>query len=166
MNKFLHAMLVKFCMAIRGVACLSCCYHHTAETHNPWPLCAHNHCLVHINVHWALMKVSRCHFLCLEEFSYMPVLNNSLPHQTLFWQTAPLLPSVAWQQNVMEYWWEGSTSTTIPPRSISDVAGQHSKIIGIIFRAALILEGDFQCIPLISFFKICVMLVSQSDLDI
>ena len=31
-----------------------------------------------------------------------------------FCQTAPLLPSVAWQQNVIENRWEGSTSTSIP----------------------------------------------------
>jgi len=30
-------------------------------------------------------------------------------------QSAPLLPSVAWQQHVMEYWREGSTSIAMPP---------------------------------------------------
>jgi len=34
-----------------------------------------------------------------------------------------LLPSVIQQQHVMEYWWEGSTSTAIPPTSTSDVVG-------------------------------------------
>ena len=43
-----------------------------------------------------------------------------------FHHTAPLLPSVTWQQHVMEYWWEGSASTAIPPTS--DAAGQISKI--------------------------------------
>ena len=32
---------------------------------------------------------------------------------------------------------EGSTSTTIPPASTSDVMGQHNKIGGITFEAAL-----------------------------
>ena len=36
-------------------------------------------------------------------------------------QTYPLLLSVAWQQNVMEYCWEHSISTVIPPTSASDV---------------------------------------------
>jgi len=39
----------------------------------------------------------------------------------------------------MENWWEGSASTAIPPTSALDVMGQHHKIGGIIFRAALIL---------------------------
>jgi len=56
-----------------------------------------------------------------------------------FYKTAPLLPSVARQQNVMEYWWEGSASTDIPPSSTFDVMGQHNKTGGITFRAALIL---------------------------
>jgi len=37
----------------------------------------------------------------------------------------------------MGYWWEGSTSTAIPPTFTSDVVGQHNKIGGNIFRAAL-----------------------------
>jgi len=41
--------------------------------------------------------------------------------QTPFCQIAPLLPSVAWQQNVGEYWWEGSTSTAKPPTSATDM---------------------------------------------
>ena len=51
---------------------------------------------------------------------------------------APLLPYVARQQNVMEYGWEGSTSTAISPTSASNFVGQHNKIRGIIFRAALV----------------------------
>jgi len=34
-----------------------------------------------------------------------------LPCQMPFCQTAPLLPFVTWQQNVMEYCQEGSAST-------------------------------------------------------
>ena len=52
--------------------------------------------------------------------------------------TAPLLPSVTQQRNVTEYCQEGSASTAIPPTLTSDVMGQHNKIGGITFRAALI----------------------------
>ena len=45
-----------------------------------------------------------------------------------------LLPSVTQQQHVMEYWWEGSASTAIPPTSASDAVGQHNKIEGIILE--------------------------------
>ena len=45
-------------------------------------------------------------------------------------QNALLLPSVTWQQHVMEYWREGSTSTAIPPIAASDVMGQRNKIGG------------------------------------
>ena len=63
---------------------------------------------------------------------------HRIPFQTPFSQTAPLLPSVAQQQNVMEYCQESSVSTAIPPISTSDIMGQHNKIEGITFRAALI----------------------------
>ena len=56
-------------------------------------------------------------------------------------QTAPLLPSVTWQQNTMEYWWEGSTSTAIPPPSSSDAMGQQNEIRSITFRAVLIISS-------------------------
>ena len=60
----------------------------------------------------------------------------------IFCQTAPLLPSVTRQQHVMEYWWEGSTSTAIPPVSTSDLMGQHGKIRGVIFGTAFIPHGE------------------------
>ena len=60
----------------------------------------------------------------------------TLPCHIPFSQTVSLLSSVAWQQNVMEYWWEGSTSTAIPPVSASDVTGQCNRIAGVTFRTA------------------------------
>jgi len=39
----------------------------------------------------------------------------------------------------MEYWWEGSAPTAIPPTSASDVMGQHNKIGDISFEAALVI---------------------------
>ena len=56
---------------------------------------------------------------------------------TPFCQTAPLLPSVTWQQHVMGYWWQPSASTAISPTSDSDSVGQDNKI-GVTFKAALI----------------------------
>ena len=67
-----------------------------------------------------------------------PFTPCTLPCQMLICHTAPLLPSVAQQQNVMEYWWEGSTSAAIPPTSASDVVGQHNKIGDITFGAAFV----------------------------
>jgi len=55
-----------------------------------------------------------------------------------FYQTISLLPSVTRQQNVIEYWWEGSIFSAIPPASTSDSAGQQNKIGGITFGAALV----------------------------
>jgi len=49
-----------------------------------------------------------------------------LPCQMSFRQTPPLLPSVTWQLNVMEYWWKGSTSSATPPTSTSDIVGQRN----------------------------------------
>jgi len=53
---------------------------------------------------------------------------------------APLLPSVIQQQNVMEYWQEGSISTAVPPTSASNVMGQNNKIGGITFRESLVFQ--------------------------
>ena len=62
----------------------------------------------------------------------------TLPCSTPFCRTVPLLPSVTWQQNLREYWWEGSTSTAVPPTSASDIMCQHCSKGGISFGTALI----------------------------
>ena len=62
----------------------------------------------------------------------------ALPCQTPFCQTAPLLSSVAWQQNINEYWWGGSISIAVSLTSASDVVGQHNKIGGINFGGTLV----------------------------
>ena len=49
---------------------------------------------------------------------------HTLPRQAPLCQTAPLLPSVTWQQNVKEYWWEDSASAAIPPPFASDGISQ------------------------------------------
>ena len=59
--------------------------------------------------------------------------SEALPHQKPFCQTAPLLPSVTWQQNVTEYSGEISTSTARPPTYASDVMGKDNKIEGTNF---------------------------------
>jgi len=53
---------------------------------------------------------------------------------------------------VTEYWWEGSTSTAVPPTSASDAMGQHHKIGGIIFGAALIFS-NLKCSMLMCFIQ-------------
>jgi len=62
--------------------------------------------------------------------------SSALPCQMPFGQTALLLQPVVQQQNVMKYWWEGSTSTDISLKSASD--GQQNKIGGITFGEVLI----------------------------
>ena len=76
-------------------------------------------------------------FFRMGEFSGTFAL-YALPCQTPFYQTAPVLSSVTQQQNVKGYWWEGSTSTAVPPTSASDAVGQHNQIGGITFGASLI----------------------------
>ena len=53
-------------------------------------------------------------------------------------QSAPLLPFVTRQQNVMGYWWKGSNPTAIPPTSASGAMDQHHERRGTTFRAALV----------------------------
>ena len=67
-----------------------------------------------------------------------PLSSYTLPCQMSFCQIVLLLSSVTRQQNVMEYLWEGSIATDLPSPSTSDVVGQHNKIEGITFRAALV----------------------------
>ena len=62
-----------------------------------------------------------------------------------FCQAAPLLPSVAQQQNLTEYWWEGSTFAAKPPKSTSDFVGQHNKTGGITFGAAFLYSLYTRC---------------------
>ena len=71
----------------------------------------------------------------------MPHLSSStLLCQMLFSQTALLLPNVTWQQSVLEYWWEGSTSTAVPPTSASDVKGRYNKVGGTAFGEGLVVQ--------------------------
>jgi len=37
---------------------------------------------------------------------------------------------------------EGSTSTTIPPTSASDILSQYSKVVGVTFGADLVIERN------------------------
>jgi len=82
----------------------------------------------------------------MEEFSDI-FASYTVPCQTPFCQTATLLPSVLQQQNVMEYWWEGSASAAIPPASASVIRDQCNEIGGITFGEALVdldlLLGEF-----------------------
>ena len=52
------------------------------------------------------------------------------------------MPSTALQQNIVEYWWEGTSCTAKPPTCVSEALGQHSKTEGktegITFRAAIV----------------------------
>jgi len=56
----------------------------------------------------------------------------ALPCWAPLCQSAPLLPSAKWQQNVMKYRCEASASTVIPPTSTSNGVDQHYKTGGII----------------------------------
>jgi len=63
-----------------------------------------------------------------------------LPCQMPFRRAAPLLPLVTQQQNVTGCGWEGSDSAAIPPPPAPAV-GQHNKLAGTTFRAALLYVG-------------------------
>ena len=62
----------------------------------------------------------------------------AIPYRTSLRWTAPLLPSVTWQQHVTEYWRKDSTSTGVTLTSASNIVGQNNKIGGITFRAAFV----------------------------
>ena len=64
-------------------------------------------------------------FFCMEEFNDTPFLHLYFHVDAILKDS--LLPSVAQQQNVVEYWQEGSTSTAIPSTTASNIMGQHKK---------------------------------------
>ena len=73
-------------------------------------------------------------FFCMEDFcmqicgiQFHIFAPSTLPCQTPFCQTAPLLPSVTWQQH----------GTAVPPTSTSDNLGQGNKMGYITLQAAL-----------------------------
>lgn len=91
---------------------------------------------------WSLWTPSKCQWMSLGSiFFHMEKCKNTfasctLPDQVPFCQTAPWLPSVTQQPNVMGYWWGGSAPISIPPASPFDVVGQHHRTGGITFGAA------------------------------
>ena len=98
--------------------------------------------LVSINIQQSSVNVNSLLQSFLHEgIQWHNFASCTLPCQMSFYQRAPLLPSVTWQQNVTEYWWEPSTSPTIPPTSNSDIVAQHNKVGGITFRANLLFEN-------------------------
>ena len=123
-------------MPVRNMACFLRCHYCWNAQHTSSP-CSHP--LFHLHKHSA--SVNEC--LWVPIFS---AWRNSFPLlcfictstlYTVLSDCAPLLSSASQQQNVMEYWWEGSTSAAVSPASASNVLGQHNKIEGIIFRATL-----------------------------
>ena len=93
-----------------------------AEMHHPPPHWTHIHCLVPRNIQQALIN-------------WMAHLCTSMSDAHL--SDCPSAAICHMATNVMEYWWEGSTSTAVLPASASDVVGEHN-IGDITFRAALI----------------------------
>lgn len=102
----------------------------TAEMHHPLPHCTRIHC-------WSPETFSTCQWMSVGAIVSCFVGGIRITHTSHpLPQTAPLLPSVTRQQNVVDYWRESSTSTAIPPLSASDIVGQRNTIGGITFGAA------------------------------
>ena len=128
MNENLHAVLIKICTS-RGYPLLPLLKRTTHMLTCPL-FGLHQHSVSSSECQWVpffLHEVIQCRnsiqFRCA--FAH--------PCQMPFCQTAPLLPPVAWQQYVTEYYCEGPTSTAIPPTFVSDVMDKHNKIGGIPF---------------------------------
>jgi len=136
MNKSLHAALVNISIAIQNMVCAS---FHCCHCWNSQPTASQrSHPLLDHRKHSA--NVNECQlvpFFLHERIQFHTFVSYALPCQLLFCQTAPLLLSVTWQQNVTEYCWDDSTSTAGPPMSASDVVGQHNKEGSITFRTAV-----------------------------
>ena len=131
-SKDLHAAIVK--IGTDGGDLLSPLLKHTLTT----SLCS---CSL-FGLHKHTTNVDECQwvpFFSHGGIQWHPFSSYAFPCQTPFCQTAPMLPSIMQQQHLMEYWWEGSTFTAIPPPSATDIVGQHNKIGGITFREVLVI---------------------------
>ena len=113
------------------VTCCCCCW----NAPPPTSLCSQPL----FGLHKCSVSIEEHRFLPHGGIKFCPSAPYALPHQAPFSQTAPPLLTVTQHQHMMEYWWEGSASTVVPPTSTSDVMGQHNKIECITFRAALVL---------------------------
>ena len=134
MNKSLQVTLIKMCTS-RSDSLFHSCYDVIISHENV----AH---AVHLSLYYHALFGLHKHAKSINECQWMSffpqggiyfhtVASSALPCQMPFCQTAPLLPSVTQQQNVLEYWQEGSTSTAVRPTSASDTVGQCNKIGGI-----------------------------------
>ena len=127
----------QLCMAVWNTACISHCCHHCWNTPPSPSLCSH----LLFGLHKCSASIDECQwvpFFLHEGMQWHNFAPSTLPCQTSFCQTTPLLPSVTEQQHGMGYWWEGSASTATSPTSASDVMGQHNKIRGITFGEPII----------------------------
>jgi len=94
-NKSFHAVLVKIHTSGGDLLSLSALLERTP------------HCLTVLTV-WSLKTFSQCRSVSMGaiflhiKIHFCPFVSPALPRQTPFCQTAPLLPSVALQLNVME----------------------------------------------------------------
>jgi len=130
MDELLETLFLLWCDSCASPSRMRLVFHvavTTAETHHPPPHCAHVHCLISINVQLVAVNVNGCHLFPHGGIQWCTIASYTFPCRTLFCQTASLLPSVTQQQNVTERWWEGSTSTTIPPTPTLDITGIYHK---------------------------------------
>jgi len=110
----------------------NCCCHHCWNAPSTTSLCSH-----------PLLGLQK-HSASIDEYQFFPhggiqqhtCASYTCPCQMSFCHTVPFLSSVTLQHNIIECWWEGSTSTDISLKSASD--GQQNKIGGITFGEVLI----------------------------
>ena len=103
-NKSPHCTLVKICTSGGGTLPLAHCW----NAPSTFSLC-YIHCLVSINDQQTSVNINGCNFFLHGGIQWHITDSYALPFWIPLCQTAPFLPSVAQQQNVTEYWWEGST---------------------------------------------------------
>jgi len=128
----------------------------TAGTHHPPPQSAH----IHFGLHKCSASTNKCQWVpFFPQGGIQWHTFASRAHLTsmsdTFLSDCPSAAICHTATNVMEYWWEGSTSTAVPPTSASDVVDWHHKIGGITFRAVLIHNESYlkRNRTIINFFK-------------
>ena len=117
--------LIKIYMGIQNTTLSYCCCH-CWNIPPTTSLCSHSP----FDLHEHSTRVSECQwvpFFPHRGIQWHTSASYTLPCQMPFGQSAPLLSYVSRQQNVTEHWWQGSSSTTIPPTSTPYIVGVHIK---------------------------------------
>lgn len=131
-----HRSWTRACMPT--VKVIHCCCNHCWNAQPTSSLCSH----LLFDLQKCSGSMDGCQWVLVFPhgiIQFHTLASYALSCQMTFCHTDPRLPSVPQQQNVTDYWSEGSTSTTVGPTSTFDVVDQNNNTRVITFGVVLLL---------------------------